>query len=102
MATMITDHCTGCAACVDECPNEAISLGPDGFQYQIAPDKCTECVGHHATPMCAEVCPADCCLPDPSHVETEDDLLARARRLHPERAENLALSPKTSRFRAGG
>jgi ferredoxin len=102
MATMITDQCTSCGACVDECPNEAISLGPDGFQYAIAPDKCTECVGHHGAPMCAEVCPADCCLPDPSRVETEAELFERARRLHPGRADALVLSPKTSRFRPGG
>ena len=28
--------------------------------YYIVTDKCTECVGFHDTPQCAEVCPVDC------------------------------------------
>ena len=99
MATMITDYCIGCSQCVDECPNAAISLGPDGFAYTIDAGKCTECVGFHGREACAEVCPADCCLPDPSRVETEVDLLARARALHPGRLDVVVLSAKTSRFR---
>lgn len=50
--------------------------------YYIVPDKCTECVGFHEEPQCAAVCPVDCCVPDPAHVETEDVLLARKDRLH--------------------
>jgi ferredoxin len=45
--------------------------------YVIDPDKCTECKGHFETTQCAEVCPVDCCLPDPNHVETEEELLAK-------------------------
>src|SRR5206468_1160753 len=30
------------------------------------------------------VCPVDCCVPDPKIPETEEQLLARARELHPE------------------
>ena len=26
---------------------------------------------------CVEVCPVDCCLPDPDRVETEEQLLAK-------------------------
>jgi ferredoxin len=50
--------------------------------YYIVPDKCTECVGFHEEPQCAAVCPVDCCVPDPDHVEGEDVLLARKEKLH--------------------
>ncbi|MCB0516332.1 MAG: 4Fe-4S dicluster domain-containing protein [Chitinophagales bacterium] len=50
--------------------------------YYIVPDKCTECVGFHEEPQCAAVCPVDCCVPDPEHVETEEILLDRKERLH--------------------
>ncbi len=53
----------------------------DDFYY-ITPDKCTECKGFHDEPQCAAVCPVDCCVLDPDHEETEDDLLARKERLH--------------------
>ncbi len=58
--------------------NQPIS---DEFYY-IVPDKCTECVGFHEEPQCAAVCPVDCCVPDPDHVEDEDTLLSRKERLH--------------------
>ncbi len=50
--------------------------------YYIVPDKCTECVGFHEEPQCAAVCPVDCCVPDPNHVETEDALLEKKEKLH--------------------
>jgi ferredoxin len=50
--------------------------------YFIVPDKCTECVGFHEEPQCAAVCPVDCCVPDPEHVEDEELLLARKSALH--------------------
>lgn len=53
----------------------------DDFYY-IVPDKCTECMGFHEEPQCAAVCPVDCCVPDPDHVETEEHLLERKERLH--------------------
>jgi ferredoxin len=52
--------------------------------YYIVPDKCTECVGFHEEPQCAAVCPVDCCVPDDSHVETEDVLLGKQKFMHPE------------------
>ena len=94
MAIIITDDCVGCGACEDECPNTAISLGDPVFV--IDPDLCTECVGFHDSPSCADACPADCCLPDPDRVETEHVLFARAVRLHPD--ETLELTPETSHF----
>jgi ferredoxin len=50
--------------------------------YYIVPDKCTECVGFHEEPQCAAVCPVDCCLDDPDHVESKDSLLAKKELLH--------------------
>jgi ferredoxin len=50
--------------------------------YYIVSDKCTECVGFHEEPQCAAVCPVDCCVPDPVHVESEETLLARKEKLH--------------------
>ena len=98
MATKITEACIDCGICEAECPNEAISRGPEIFE--IEPALCTECVGFHAVEQCAAVCPIDCCIPDPEIVEAEELLLARARKIHPDRTETLVLSPETSRFRA--
>jgi len=53
----------------------------DDFYY-IVSDKCTECKGFHDEPQCAAVCPVDCCIPNPDHVETEEALLAKKDRLH--------------------
>lgn len=101
MAIYITSDCINCGACEPECPNTAIYEGgaswnlagnnggdgdaaPSGASgffsndfFYIVPDKCTECVGFHDEPQCAAVCPVDCCLPDPNHVEDKDQLLAK-------------------------
>jgi len=50
--------------------------------YYIVPDKCTECKGFHEEPQCAAVCPVDCCVPDPDHEESEDELLAKKEAMH--------------------
>ncbi|MCS7073650.1 MAG: 4Fe-4S dicluster domain-containing protein [Bacteroidia bacterium] len=50
--------------------------------YYIVPNKCTECVGFHEEPQCAAVCPVDCCVPDPEHVETKEELLAKKEWMH--------------------
>lgn len=50
--------------------------------YYIVPDKCTECQGFHEEPQCAAVCPVDCCLPDPEHAETPEQLLEKKAKLH--------------------
>lgn len=82
MATMITEECINCGACEPECPNEAISEG-DSI-YVIDPMKCTECIPVHETQQCKEVCPVDCCVPNPDYQETREQLLARYKQLHPE------------------
>ncbi len=82
MAYMITDECINCGACEPECDkNLAISEGET--IYVIDPDKCTECAGNYPSPRCAEVCPVDCCVPDPAHEESKVQLLAKWRGLHP-------------------
>ncbi len=81
MAYKITDECISCGACEPECPNEAISEGET--IYDVDPDKCTECVGSHETPKCAEVCPIDdCCIPDDEHKESKEQLLEKWRKSH--------------------
>jgi ferredoxin len=66
--------------------------------YYIVPEKCTECVGHFDQEQCAAVCPVDCCVADPNRVETEEELAARAKALHPTK-EFAELSAANSHFR---
>ncbi len=53
MAHVITDECTACGACMDECPEGAIS---EGDIYSIDPEICNDCGN------CADVCPVECIL----------------------------------------
>lgn len=73
MALKITELCVNCDVCEPVCPNKAISMGPE--IYEIAPARCTECVGHYDVPQCIEVCPVECIFVDPAHTETQDELL---------------------------
>ena len=79
MALMITDECINCDVCEPECPNDAISMGE--LIYVIDPKKCTECVGHFQTSQCVEVCPVDCIPIDPSHNESQEELMKKYRQL---------------------
>ncbi len=97
MSTMITEECINCGVCEPECPNDAITEGEEVFV--IDPRLCTECVGFHPKEQCAEVCPVDCCVPDPNNEEAEQVLFVRAKKMHPDEAEGLELSEETSRFR---
>ena len=111
MATMITEECINCGACEPECPNVAIYAGGASWElngvtheplsndfYYIVPEKCTECVGHFDKEQCAAVCPVDCCVPDPKHVESEEALLGRAKQLHKDKTFP-ELAAATSHFR---
>lgn len=82
MALIITDDCINCDVCEPECPNGAITQGVE--IYVIDPDKCTECVGHYNEPQCQQVCPVDCIPCDPAHNETNEQLLDKYHRLHPD------------------
>lgn len=79
MALKITEECINCSVCEPECPNEAIVMGEE--IYEIAPAKCTECVGHYDEPQCVQVCPVDCIPKDPEHEESREELLAKFSRL---------------------
>jgi ferredoxin len=82
MALRITDDCINCDVCEPVCPNKAIFQGPE--IYEIDPGKCTECVGHYEEPQCQKICPVSCIPLDPRHVESREELLAKARRLKSE------------------
>ncbi|MFL6657477.1 MAG: YfhL family 4Fe-4S dicluster ferredoxin [Massilia sp.] len=75
MALLITDECINCDVCEPECPNDAISMGPE--YYVIDPHKCTECVGHFAEPQCQQVCPVECIPFNPEWRETPEQLQAK-------------------------
>ncbi len=47
----------------------------------IAPYLCTQCVGHYDEPQCQQVCPVDCIPLDEAHPETEEQLMAKYRRI---------------------
>lgn len=81
MAYKITDECISCGACEPECKNHAIKEGES--IYDIDPAKCTECVGWFASSKCAEVCPVDCCVPDPAHKESKEQLLDKWKKQNP-------------------
>lgn len=75
MSLKITDLCVNCDVCEPVCPNQAISLGPE--IYEIAPSRCTECVGHFDAPQCVEVCPVECIELDSGYLETPAQLAAK-------------------------
>lgn len=91
MALWITDECINCDVCEPECPNEAISMGPE--IYEIDPRRCTECVGHFDEPQCVQVCPVACIPVNPDHVETKVQLLAKYERLTGRPADAAGLAP---------
>ena len=84
MALKITDQCINCDVCEPECPNSAISMGPEIYVIDAA--RCTECVGHFDAPQCREVCPVDCIPLDPDHVESHEELAAKYRALEAKKA----------------
>ena len=84
MSLKILDTCVNCDVCEPVCPNQAISLGP--VIYEIAPSRCTECVGHYDTPQCVDVCPVECIIIDPEYTESRDTLLEKYRGLTAEPA----------------
>lgn len=118
MAIKITEECINCGACEPECPNTAIYEGGREWTwaggtkltevtengvaidakttqqpvsnefYYIVSGKCTECTGFHEEPQCAAVCPVDCCVPDPDHVESKQELTAKKAYLHAEQLQS--------------
>lgn len=66
--------------CLPECPNTAISEGQK--IYEIDALRCTECVGFYDNPTCIAVCPINCIIPDPQHIENKDELLVKFKALN--------------------
>ena len=75
MALFITDECINCDVCEPVCPNEAIYMGE--LIYEINPELCTECVGHHEKPQCQLFCPGDCIPKTPEHIGSHDELMGK-------------------------
>ncbi len=50
-ANVNADECSGCGTCVDECPNDAITLDEEKGIAVIDNDECVECGA------CEEACP---------------------------------------------
>lgn len=75
MSLKITDLCVNCDVCEPVCPNQAIALGSE--IYEIAPQRCTECVGHFEVPQCVEVCPVECIVLDADYSETREQLAVK-------------------------
>ena len=99
MALLITDECINCDVCEPQCPNSAISMGPE--IYEIDPGRCTECVGHFDEPQCRVVCPVDCIPIHPDHVESREVLLQRYYRLQSAGTEMGATSGVETGARSG-
>lgn len=79
MSLKITEECINCDVCEPVCPNQAITQGE--FIYEIAPQRCTECVGHFDMPQCQEVCPVACIILDETHAESREQLMEKYRQL---------------------
>ena len=50
--------------------------------YEIDSTLCTECIGHYEEPTCITVCPIDCIIVDPKHLESEEQLMERFVLIH--------------------
>jgi len=57
MSLKIIESCVNCWACEPLCPSQAIYEAKPHFM--IDANKCTECVGDHAEPQCASICPIE-------------------------------------------
>ena len=53
IAVVDADLCTACAACVDECADDAIAMNDDETLAVVDKEKCTGCGS------CVDVCPTE-------------------------------------------
>lgn len=64
MTVMINRSCIGCGACVQTCPDGALSIGPEGIAV-VDQSKCTDCG------KCVSVCPVSAMSLPPNAVQPE-------------------------------
>lgn len=95
MALKITADCNNCGACLPECPNSAIYVGPE--IYMIDAERCTECVGFYSDTQCSLACPVFCCIADESHPESEEELILKVKNMYPENDYSGAVQSHYSR-----
>ena len=98
MSYKITDDCTACGTCIDECPVDAIK---EGEIYSIDADVCTDCGS------CADVCPVEAMVlvsaNDPHHPNgkkaqlIEDRCLGCAVCLRACSTKSIVLKPRVKR-----
>ena len=89
MSLRINEYCVACGWCQPLCKNGAIKEG-ENMQYYIDPRRCTECIGWYEEERCIEICFQSACEPDPEHGENHEQLLAKWRKLHPDRTPQAA------------
>jgi ferredoxin len=78
--TILADPCAGCGVCGEVCPMSAIHRLDRGTP-EIDPARCTECVGHFASPRCASLCRLEAIVPAPHHFESRTTLIRKWHRL---------------------
>ena len=85
-----TERCIECNGCVTACKNDnevpwgitrrrvvTVNDGVIGQEKSVS----VACM-HCSDAPCMAVCPVDCCVPDPDHEETEDELMAKKDKMH--------------------
>lgn len=90
MSLLITEECIDCAACTDVCPHQAIS---HDHRSVVDPARCTECVGYEEAPECVRVCPVECIVIDPAHIESLDALPSTRRSTARRRRPSVVATP---------
>ena len=55
LVSLDTDQCTGCGACIDACPFDAVSLLPEGVAAKC--DGCWDEIARGWNPTCVRACP---------------------------------------------
>ena len=79
MALMITDECINCDVCEPECPNGAITQGDE--IYVIDPSFVHRVRRALRRTAVHQVCPVDCIITNPEHMESKEELQAKYEKL---------------------
>ena len=83
------ERCIECNACVTACKNEhEVPWGVNRRRVVTIQDgkpgerSISVACMHCSDAPCTAVCPVDCCVDDPGHRESEEDLLAKKAFMH--------------------